>query len=577
LYLKKSRQKNGRVHLSIATGYYDKKTGKTKTVNVKTLGYLDVLEKQYSDPISYFSEEVRKMNELRSSEKTPVIFNVRLNEKLVSGMDTRKNFGYACLSKIYHELGIHTFLINRQRHSKEGYNANAIMQLLVFSRLLFPSSKKKTFENRSMFFENADFSLDDVYRCLSFLNKRKNELLLWMHKRIQDQYNRDTSLVYYDVTNYYFEIDEQDDLRRKGVSKEHRHDPIVQIGLFMDNNGIPITYGLYPGNILDKQTLIPVLGKIQRDFSLGRIVVVADKGITTGDNIYYTLSARNGYILSYSIRGADAAFKAYVLDEDGYIKINDEFKIKSRLYPREVAITAKGGGKKKVTADEKQLVFYSKKYAEKARAERAGALQKAKDLIKNPHKYNLATSHGAAKYVKNISFDAKTGEIMKDAKRHLLFDEEKLRQEEELDGYYAIVTSEYRMPDEQIIEIYRGLWRIEESFKITKSDFESRPVYLSAQEHIQAHFLTCFVSLVIARLLEYRIKRKYSVMTILEGLGKASCSHMQGNYYLFNYYDNLLADLGAELGIDFARKYMTLGEIKKILAEVKKDTRYSNS
>lgn len=510
------------------------------------------------------------MNELKSSEKAPVTFNVSLNEKLVSGMDTRKNFGYAALSKIYHELGIHTFLINRQRHSKEDYNANAIMKLLVFSRLLYPSSKRKTFENRSIFFEKADFSLDDVYRCLSFLNKRKDELLLWMHKRIQDQYNRDTSLVFYDVTNYYFEIDEPDEMRRKGVSKEHRPDPIIQMGLFMDNNGIPITYGLYPGNTLDKQTLIPMLGKIQRDFSLGRIVVVADKGITTGDNIYYTLSAKNGYILSYSIRGADAAFKKYVLDEDGYIEKNDEFKIKSRLYPREITITTKGGGKKKVVAHEKQVVFYSKKYAEKAKADRAGALQKAKDLIKNPHKYDRATSQGAAKYVKNIAFNAKTGEILEDAKKHLLFDEEKLRQEEELDGYYAIVTSEYREPDERIIEIYRGLWKIEESFKITKSDFESRPVYLSTREHIEAHFLTCFVSLVIARILEYRLTRKYSVMAILESLGKASCSHIQENYYLFNYYDDLLADIGTDLGIDFTSKYMSLGQIKKFLAEVKK-------
>ncbi len=569
MYLKKSRHKNGRVHLSIAEGYYDKKTGKTKTINVKTLGYLDVLEKQYPDPLLYFSEEVRRMNELKSSEEAPVTFNISLKEKLVLGMDTRKNFGYAALSKIYHELEIHTFLINRQRHSKEDYNANAIMKLLVFSRLLYPSSKKKTFENRSVFFEKADFSLDDVYRCLSFLNKRKDELLLWMHKRIQNQYNRDTSLVYYDVTNYYFEIDEQDEMRRKGVSKEHRPDPIIQMGLFMDNNGIPITYGLYPGNILDKQTLIPMLRKIQRDFSLGRIVVVADKGITTGDNIYYTLSAKNGYILSYSIRGADAAFKQYVLD-DGYFEKNDEFKIKSRLYPREITITTKGGGKKKVTVDEKQVVFYSKKYAKKAKADRAGALQKAKYLIENPHKYTRATSYGAAKYVKNIAFNAKTGEILEDAKKSLLFDEEKLRQEEELDGYYAIVTSEYRESDERIIEIYRGLWKIEESFKITKSDFESRPVYLSTKEHIEAHFLTCFVSLVIARILEYRMKSKYSVIAMLESLGKASGSHIQENYYLFNYYDDLLADIGSELGIDFGRKYMSLGEIKKILAEVKK-------
>jgi transposase len=570
MYLKKSKHKNGRVHISVAEGYYDKTTGKTKTVNVKTLGYLDILEKQYQDPISHFSEEVRRMNELKSSEKAPVTFNVSLNEKLISGMDTRKSFGYAALSKIYHELKIHTFLINRQRHSKEDYDANAIMKLLIFSRLLYPSSKKKTFENRGVFFEKADFSLDDVYRCLSFLNKHKAELLLWLHKHIQKQYNRDTSLVFYDVTNYYFEIDEQDELRRKGVSKEHRPDPIIQMGLFMDNNGIPITYSLYPGNMLDKQTLIPMLRKILHDFSLGRIIIVADRGMTTGDNIYYTLSAKNGYVLSYSIRSADAAFKKYVLDQDGYAEKDDGFKIKSRLYPREISITMKSGRKKKVTVDEKQLIFYSKKYAEKAKADRAWVLEKAKDLIKNPHQYTRATSQGAAKYIKNLSFDAKTGEILESAKKALFFDEEKLRQEEKFDGYYAIVTSEYREPDERIIEIYRGLWKIEESFKITKSDLESRPVYLSTKEHIEAHFLTCFLSLVLVRILEYRLKRKYSATAMLEGLGKASCSHIQENYYLFNYYDDILADIGTELGIDFSKKYMSLGEIKKILGAVKK-------
>jgi transposase len=444
------------------------------------------------------------------------------------------------------------------------------MKLLVFARLLYPSSKRKTYQNKDVFFEKTDFSLDDMYRSLSFFNKHKDALQLWIHERIQQQYGRNTSLVYYDVTNYYFEIDEQDELRRKGVSKEHRPDPIVQMGLFMDTDGIPITYGLYPGNILDKQTLIPMLGKIQRKFSLGKTIVVADKGITTGDNIWYTLSAKYGYILSYSIRGANKKFKDYVLDQDGYRSIGDGFRIKSRLYPREITVTAKNGKKIKKRIDEKQVIFYSEKYALKAKADRAPALEKARALINNPSAYNRATSVGAAKYVKNLSFDSKTGEILESAKQALLFDEEKLRKEEELDGYYAIMTSEYQESDERIIELYRGLWKIEESFKVTKSDLESRPVYLSRQDHIEAHFLICFVSLVIARLLERRLKEKYSVTAVLESLRKASCSHIQDNYYLFDHYDEVLADIHKELGIDLGKKCLSLGEIKKILGAVKK-------
>src|SRR5699024_6493134 len=214
-----------------------------------------------------------------------------------------------------------------QRHTKNDYDANNIVKLLTYGRLLFPASKMKTFQNKDLFFESTEFSLDDVYRCLSFLHKHKDNLQLWMHQRIQEQYNRDTSLVYYDVTNYYFEIDEQDDMRRKGVSKEHRPDPIIQMGLFMDTDGIPISYGLHPGNMLDKQTLIPMLGNIKRNFNLGRTIVDADKGMTSGDNIWYTLSAKNGYVLSYSIRGASQKFKDYVLNQNGYRAVGKDFKI----------------------------------------------------------------------------------------------------------------------------------------------------------------------------------------------------------------------------------------------------------
>ncbi|MFB5764130.1 IS1634 family transposase [Paenibacillus medicaginis] len=562
--------KTGRTYLSIVHSYRDKVTKKPKAKTIESLGYLDVLEKQYDDPIAFFEEKVRQMNQQQESDKSAITFRIRSDERVPMDTTHRKNFGYAALSKIYHELGIHTFLINRQRHTQHQFDANQIMKLLVFSRLLYPASKKKTHENKDTYFENTHFTLDDIYRCLSFFSKHKDAIQLWLHERIQQQYDRNTSLVYYDVTNYYFEIDEADALRKKGVSKEHRPDPIVQMGLFMDTDGIPITYGLYPGNMLDKQTLIPMLWEIQKKFSLGRTIVVADKGMTTGDNIWYILSAKNGYVLSYSIRGADQKFKDYVLDPSGYSAIGEDFRIKSRLCPRVIQVTTTTGKKMKKSVDEKQVIFFSEKYAAKAREERAQAVEKARSLIRHPAAYNKATSYGAAKYVKNLTFDAKTGEILEDAKLSLQFDEEKLRQEEALDGYYAIITSEYKESDMRIVEIYRGLWKIEESFKVTKSDLESRPVYLSTQEHIEAHFLTCFVTLVLARLLERRLNGKYSITTLAESLRKASCSHIQENYYLFDYYDEVLADVGRELGIDFGKKCMSLGEIKKILGAVKK-------
>lgn len=572
MFLKKStNKKTGRTYLSIVNTYHDSKKKQTRTSTIKSLGYLDVLQKEYDDPVAYFTEEVRKMNEEKNRDKKTITLSISLDETLDLDSDNRKNFGYAALSKIYHELDLDSFLRNRQRYSKEEYDANAIMKLLVYSRLLYPASKKKTHENRDKFFDKFDFSLDDVYRSLSFFNKHGDSLQLWLHERIKERYKRNTDLVYYDVTNYYFEIDEQDDFRRNGVSKEHRPDPIVQMGLFVDTNGIPINYRLFPGNNPDKTTLIPALGKIQRDYSLGRIIVVADKGLTTGDNIWYILSAKNGYVLSYSVRGSDQKFQEYVLDERGYTYKGDDYKIKSRLCPREIWVTSKNGKKIKKTVHEKQIVFYSTKYAEKAKQDRKAAILKAKDLIKNPAKYNKSTTYGAAKYVKNLTFDAQTGEVLESAKQFLSFDEEKLREEEKFDGYYAILTSEYKEPDERVIDIYRGLWKIEESFKITKSDFESRPVYLSLKEHIDAHFLTCFISLVIVRILEYRLNYKYSATAILESLRKCSCSLNQENYYLFNFYNYTLKDIGQELGIDFSKKNMSLSDIKKIIGRTKKN------
>ena len=556
--------------MSIVNSYHDKDTKQSRTTTIRSIGYLDELEKEYDDPIAFFTEEVKKLKGEKDENNLPVNLSISTNESMVSNYTNRKNFGYTALSKIYHELEIDTFLKNRQRHTKEEYDANAIMKLLVFSRLLYPASKKKTHENKDTFFEKSDFSLDGIYRCLSLFNKHSDALQLWIHKHIKNQYKRNTDLIYYDVTNYYFEIDEQDDMRKKGVSKEHRPDPIVQMGLFIDTDGIPITYKLFPGNTSDKTTLIPALGRIQHDYSLGRIIVVADKGLTTGDNIWYILSAKNGYVLSYSVRGADKNFQDYVLDEKGYVNKGDDFKIKSRLYPREIQVTSTKGKKIKKTVHEKQVIFYSPKYALKAQRDRTAALAKAQDLIKNPSKYNKSTSYGAAKYVKNLTFDSNTGEILENAQQYLSFDEEKLREEEKFDGYYAIVTSEHKESPEKIIEMYRGLWKIEESFKVTKSDFESRPVYLSLKEHIDAHFLTCFISLVIVRILEHRLKGKHSVTAMLESLRKASCSHIQENLYVFDFFNDVLSDIGKELNIDFSKKFMKLGDMKKILGEVKK-------
>ena len=576
MYLKIStNKKTGRTYLSIASGYRDPKTKKTKTVIIQSLGYLDILKKDYTDPISHFKEVVKKMNEEKEQENLPISIKMNKNEKMMEGTNNRKNFGYSALSKVYHELEIDKFLINKfkDRNVSE-FKINNIIKLLVFARCLFPDSKKSTYESKELFFENTDFTLKEVYNALGYIEPFKETIQHFIYDRIEKQYKPQNEAVFYDVTNYYFEIDDPDELRKKGVCKEHRPNPIVQMGLFMDSLGLPMCYKLFEGNTNDCLTLKPMVQELQKNYNIGKVIVVADKGLNTGNNIAYNKAIGNGYVMSLSIRGANKDLKNYVLDEKGYQYNKDKtYKKKSRKCPREITITKKDKNGKtikiKQNVDEQQVVFWSADYAKRAKAERQPAIDKAKDLIGNVQKYNKKNCVGASKYVKHLVFDKNTGEII-EAKSQLSLDENKILEEEKVDGYYMIVSSEFDKTPDEIIDIYRGLWRIEETFKVTKSELDARPVYVSRKEHIEAHFLTCYIALVLSRVLQYKLDKKYSVGKILESLGKCNCSNIHENYYLFDYYDEVLKDIGVVTNIDFSLRNRNLQDIKKILALTKK-------
>jgi len=520
LNLKISRRKTGRTYLSIVKNYRDKETGISKTATIKSLGYLDDLEKEYDDPIAHFKEVARQMTEEENSKKK-LTLSINMDEKLSPDTDNRKNFGHAAILKIYHELGMDVFFKNKSRHENFEYNTNSIMILLVVSRLLSPGSKKKAYEEKSRYFERFNFSLPDVYRSLSHFSKVSTEFQRYLNSQITEKYGRNTKTIYYDVTNFYFEIDKADDFRKFGLSKEKRKDPIVQMGLAIDADGIPLHYEVFPGNTVDKETFRPVIGEVRRNYDTGRVIVVADMGIITGDNIFYLLGKDkgknfNGYVFSFSVRGGTKAFKEYVISDEGYADINgkaadenSDFKVKSRRIAREINVTLQSGKVVKKTVYEKQVVFWGRKYALKAKAEREEVLKKAHDLTANPQKYTKATSYGAAKYVKNLKFDEKTGEVL-DVKERPVLDLTKVAEEEMYDGYYAIVTSELDMSDMEMIDTYRGLWEIEETFRVAKVVLETRPVYVSLQDHINAHFLTCFIALAILRIIQRKTGKLYS-------------------------------------------------------------------
>jgi transposase len=587
MYLKKSIS-NGKIYLSFVQGY--RQDGKVKQKTIEKLGYLEDLEQQYSDPIVHFKQIALERTKQELPQK-----NIELNllSKLPDNINSRKNLGYAIPKVAYSKLGLRDFFQGKQRFLKIEYNLNSIFSLLIFNHFLFPSSKKSAYETKDIFFESFNFSLDDIYRALDYFCKYSNEIQQYLHKKISEIIGRSDDLGYYDVTNYYFEIpyednDEYDDkgnlvkkgTKKRGPSKEHRKDPIIQMGLLMDSNGIPMAFNTFSGGESEKQSLLPTVRRVKKDYELKRIIVVADRGLNTSDNTAF-LSGKNhddmngndGYVYGQSVLVASREFKEWVLNQSDYLideEINKDgevikFKHKSRIFAKQIQLKNSNGNRiQKMDIYQKQMVYYSEKYAKKQRKDREKAILKAKDLIANPTKYTKATSVGAVGYVNNIKFLKETGEISDG--QSLSLNLKKIQQEELFDGYYSIVTSEKKLTDSEIINIYKGLWEIEESFKIIKSEFKARPIFVITDEHIEAHFLICFVALIIMRILEKMLDEKYTVKNIRESLIKYSCSYLEQNYYLFDFRNKVMESLELVFKFDFSKKIMSQSEIKKILA-----------
>lgn len=573
-------QKKG-TYLIIEEKFRDKEKKQARTKHYKTLGYVHDLQKEFPDPVAHFKEIVAQMNTEEKGNKK-LTLEIDLNEKLPDESHTRYNMGYAVIMKIYHELELDRFINNKARHETFEYNTNSIMTLLTITRILQPSSKKRSYEYKDMFFERFDFELHHVYRALTHFSKIGEECQRFISDQINAKFGRNTKLMYFDVTNFYFEIDDADNLRKRGKEKNNRPDPIVQMALAMDADGIPLYYKLFPGNTHDSKTFIPVFKDVCVRFNPGRVIAVADMGCTSSNNIYFLKGGDrdkrvNGYVFSFSIRKGSEVFKKYVLDDTGYtgrdgkaLKEGYDYKIKSRIEVREIKVTMKNGSQKSMLIDEKQVVFWSEKYAKKARTEREETIKKALDIIADPKKHNKNTVHGAAAYIQNITYDKKTGEVYAEEGKKLIFNEEKANEDAKYDGYYSIITSELEMPEQRIIEIYRGLSDIEDNFRVSKSDLDIRPVHVSREDRINAHVLTCFISLVILRLIQKKTDYKFTPEQIITCLNNISCSLEHTNLYMFDYRSNISNCIGEAFDIDFTKKRLHLNEIKNILASSKK-------
>ena len=521
---KKNRE--GKIYIYLVESY--RVGDKVRKRTLKSYGQLDVLEAK--EPGIY--ERLRadaKAGLLEEDYETKLEIILDL-KKTITADD--KNYGWKILADIYHMLNISK--VTRKIDTRMKANLDKILQFLVYQRVLNPGSKIDAYTRQNDLWGNWDFKEHDMYRSLDVFEKVKEDIQLTMHQAITSNIGRVATLVFYDVTNYYFEtdIDDLDDdedesrkgLRKRGASKEYRPKPIVQMGLFMDMNGIPISYRLFSGNQTDPITYIPAIEQVKKQFGIQRIVVVADKAMNSKKNISLTHRNKDGWLFSQKHRGkrgADKEIQAFILCEDGW-EYNKTLTYAKKSMVRERKL------EDGITTKEKVVVIWNEKYARREQIRRDGAVSYAKSLT-NAERYRASCKRGGKKYIELSVIDKETGELKK-LSPFLGIDHEAVEFDAQFDGINVLVTSEVKMSDEDIISHYHELSKIEDCFRVTKTEFSSRPVFLRLKEHIEAHFLTCFIALVMMRILQFKTKNIMSTARLIEALRSARVNELSKGY-----------------------------------------------
>ncbi|WP_172934028.1 IS1634 family transposase, partial [Streptococcus sp. 1055] len=530
-FIKTTTNKEGRTHVYLVEGY--RKDGKVRQRILKKYGLLDELEVEEPDILERLKREAKE-----GLLTEPQFFQVSY-DLLAPMNEVDQSYGWMVLDNLFEELKLTEFL--KTVKSKSEYDLAQVLKLLVFQRVLNPDSKLSTYASQVNLFGHWEISLNAIYRSLDKLDTLKEKLLLHLHKEVSRMTKREARLVFYDVTNYYFETDIPDEtvvsvdgeilkegLRRRGPSKEHRPKPIVQLGLFMDTNGIPISYKLFRGNQTDPITYLPAVEEVKKQFGIERIVVVADKAMNSSYNVSEMIHQKDGWLFSQKHRGRRGASKelqTQILNPNDW-QFNKELTFAKKSYLRERKLGTK---KDSPLVKEKVLITWSKKYADRERIRREGALEYASQLT-NAELFRQTSKKGGKKYLDLHYLDEKTGEL-KPFSPLVTIDHEQVDFDAQFDGVNVLVTSEVGMTDEEMLEAYKELAKIEDCFRITKTELESRPVYVWTENHIQAHFLTCFIALIHLRLLQHQINWKMSPRRIANALNSAKATRLQDNYY----------------------------------------------
>jgi len=562
-FLKKSNLKKG-VYLQIYESFYDPERNQTAHKSYKALGYVDELvAKGIDDPISFYSEKVKQLNAERKA--------ARDSEKVrkISDDTPAKHLGYFPFKALNDSLGIKGYLDIFQRNSDFRFNVYSVMSALIYARVVQPCSKLKTYyEVLPSLFEPVDFSSDQMYACLEYIGAEYEKIIEMYNAQISALYGFNTDHAYFDCTNFYFEIDREDDFRRKGPSKENRREPLVGLGLLLDGNQIPIGMEVYPGNESEKPVIRKVIDKLKkRSHVEGRTIQIADKGLNCAENIMYALSAGDGYIFSKSVKMLPAIEKEWVLLDNDYREVHDSnghllYRIKECVDEFTYDVPTSNGKKRKVTITEKRVVTFNPDLARKKCHEINKLVEKAMQLKTSAAK---RSEYGdSAKYVTFTAADSKgnaTGGKVK-----VSINQSAIEEDRRLAGYNLLVTSETKMNAADIYKAYHNLWRIEESFRIMKSYLDARPVYLQKQETITGHFLICYLSVTLLRLLQFKVLGdKYSSEEIMNFAHSFDVTRISDrNYINIARKSEFITKLSEMTGLPIDNLHLKESDIKSI-------------
>lgn len=555
------------------------KNGKRSTKNIMRIGNLDEVKTMAGnqDYIIWLKNYVKKYNE-EHSEKEIIIIK-KNNKKIIdSNVNNKFNVGYLFLEKIYNQLNIKNICDSIQDKYQFHFDLNEILSYLVYARIIYPSSKLETFNQCKNFIKQPSFELHDEYRALNYIAQNMDFIQEQLFINSKDILKRNSKVIYYDCTNYFFEIDSQDDLRRYGISKEHRPNPIVGMGLFMDGDGFPLSFNIYPGNKNEQTTLIPEESKIINNFKLddSKIILCTDAGLSSDEIKKFNIKDKRGFVITQSIKKLKDEYKKQIFDKSNWRIVNDLKKVYDlstiendttlrEKYYNTLFYKIIETETKSVKQD--LIVTFSFKYFDYNRTIRNSQIERARKSIETGNVTRKGKNQNDyRRFIDSLNVTDE-GEVAENIE--YCINEEIIKKEEIYDGYYGLTTNLIG-EIEEILKIVKGRWEIEESFKIMKSDFLARPVNLSREDRIKAHFMTCFISLLIYRILEKKLDYKYTTTEILKTIRNMNLIESKGDGYIPAYIRTDLTDeLHETFGFRTDYEINTYKDFKKIFNTIK--------